>query len=237
MKAEPDHNTIAQLTLFNGRHFEHSEKSAFGISSAEKADSSSFLLGMTWGEGSSMNLLVISGSRNPNGRTASAADALIDGVRSAGGTGEKVFLPHLNVAHCRQCEDSGWGTCKAEGKCVIADDFASIVDKIADADAVAFATPVYYGDLSESLRAFLDRLRRTCEHENGKAKVEGKRAVGICVAGGGGGGGSPYCVFSLERVLSTCGFSVIDMIPARRHNLDMKLEVLKTVGKWLAESR
>ena len=181
-----------------------------------------------------MSILVISGSRNPQGQTASAADALLEGYMEAGGTGEQVFLPTAAVERCRQCDDNGWGICRTEGRCVIEDDFASIVDKIAAADAVAFANPVYFGDLSESLRAFLDRLRRTCMNESGKARVAGKRAIGICVAGGGGGG-APNCIVSLEKVLAICGFDVVDMIPARRQNLDMKLDVLRTIGKWLAK--
>ena len=39
---------------------------------------------------------------------------------------------------------------------------------------------------------------------------------------------------SLEKVLATCGFDVADVIPVRRQNLPMKLEVLRTTGKWLA---
>ena len=97
-----------------------------------------------------------------------------------------------------------------------------------------FATPVYFGDLSESMRAFLDRLRRTCMHESGKVKIGDKLAVGICVAGGGGGG-APSCVISLENYLSKCGFDVVDMIPVRRQNLDMKLSILKATGEWLAK--
>jgi len=181
-----------------------------------------------------MSILVISGSRNAQGQTARAADALLEGVKQAGGTGEQVFLPTAAIERCRQCDDTGWGICRSEGRCVIADDFAEIVDRIAAADAVAFANPVYFGDLSESLRAFLDRLRRTCMNESGKAKIAGKKAVGICVAGGGGGG-APNCTLSLEKVLATCGFDVVDMIPARRQNLEMKLEVLRAVGKWLAK--
>jgi multimeric flavodoxin WrbA len=97
-----------------------------------------------------------------------------------------------------------------------------------------FATPVYFSDLSESLRAFLDRLRRTCIHqEAGRRGLAGKPAVGICVAGGGGGG-APACAVSLEKVLATCRFDVVDMVPARRQNLDMKLGVLRATGQWLA---
>jgi len=181
-----------------------------------------------------MNILVISGSRNPNGRTASAADALLAGAAESGATGEQVFLPKLAIERCRQCDDNGWGICRSDGKCVIEDDFASIVGKIESADAVAFANPVYFGDLSESLRAFLDRLRRTCVHESGKARVAGKKAVGICVAGGGGGG-APSCTTSLDKVLAICGFDVVDVIPVRRQNLEMKQDVLRLTGKWLAK--
>jgi len=178
-----------------------------------------------------MTLLQVLGGRNPNGQTAKAAGALADGARSKGAEVEQVFLPTLKIERCRQCEDNGWGICRTEGRCTIEDDFAGVVEKIARADAVVFATPVYYSDLSESLRAFLDRLRRMCTHPDGKGKVEGKPALGLCVAGGGGGGG-PACAVSLEKVLATCGFAVVDMIPVRRQNLDMKLGVLRLTGTW-----
>jgi len=182
-----------------------------------------------------MKLMVISGSRNPEGQTAKAAEALIQGAESAGGPTELVFLPEMNIERCRQCDERGWGDCRAKGQCVVEDDLAPLVDKIRDADAVAFANPVYFGDLSESLRAFLDRLRRITRHDNGKVGITGKPAIGICVAGGGGGGG-PNCCVSMEKVLTNCGFDIVDMIPARRQNLEMKMEVLRVVGKWLADA-
>jgi len=182
-----------------------------------------------------MKVIVVLGSRNPQGQTARAANALLEGVIEGGGQGEQAFLPPLKIERCRQCEDSGWGICRSEGRCTIDDDFASLVARIREADAVVLATPVYFSDLSESMRAFLDRLRRTCMHPAGKEGIEGKLAIGICVAGGGGGG-APSCAVSLERVLSRCGFDVVDMVPVRRQNLDRKVEVLKVTGRWLAMS-
>ena len=183
------------------------------------------------GEERAMKVLMILGSRNPQGQTARAVDAFCEGAEGGGSAVERLFLPGLEMERCRQCEDSGWGICRTEGKCVIEDDFAGLVEKIVEADAVVFATPVYYGDLSESMRAFLDRLRRICTHEEGRKKVEGKPALGICVAGGRGGG-SPSCIVSLDKVLGTCGVAVVDMIPVRRQNLEYKLEVLKLTGGW-----
>jgi multimeric flavodoxin WrbA len=180
-----------------------------------------------------MDILIINGSRSLKGQTAQAAGAFMDGAVRQGATCQQSFLPRKRVERCRQCGDDGWGICRTQGKCVIDDDFAALVENIRQAGAVALATPVYFGDLSESLRAFLDRLRRTCMHPDGKTGIQGKPAVGICVAGGGGGG-APACTVSLERVLATCGFDVVDMVPVRRQNLQSKLEVLRAIGKQIA---
>ena len=180
-----------------------------------------------------MKAMIICGSRNPEGQTARAAEALRQGLADGGSGAEEVFLPTMRIERCRQCEDNGWGLCRREGRCIIEDDFAGLVAKLKDADMAVFATPVYFSDLSESLRAFLDRLRRTCVNEAGKERLAEKPVVGICVAGGGGGG-APSCTVSLERVLARCGFDVVDVLPVRRQNLEMKLGVLRTTGKWLA---
>jgi multimeric flavodoxin WrbA len=180
-----------------------------------------------------MHVTIICGSRNRSGQTAEAVQALARGLTRKGATAEQVYLPELRIERCRQCEDHGWGLCRKEGRCVIEDDFAAAVEKLRQADAVAFATPVYYSDLSESLRAFTDRLRRTCTHDAGRRSIRGKPAVGICVAGGGGGG-APACCVSLEKVLATIGFDVVDLLPLRRQNLRAKLPALEFAGEGLA---
>ncbi|MCX5642887.1 MAG: flavodoxin family protein [Candidatus Omnitrophica bacterium] len=179
-----------------------------------------------------MKTLIILGSRNPKGQTARAARAVFEGLASEGGKGEKVFLPQKKIELCRQCDINGWGICRTEGRCVIEDDFSLLVGKIRKADTVVFATPVYFSDLSESLCAFLDRLRRITRHESGKRGISDKPALGICVAGGGGRG-APACAVSLEKVLNICGFNVVDVIPISRQNLDVKLSALEAIGKWL----
>lgn len=181
-----------------------------------------------------MQILFILGSRNPEGQTARAANSCLQGVLSQKGEAKRIFLPQIQIERCRPCEDDGWGICRSEGRCVIEDDFSQTVEAIQNADAVVFATPVYWGDLSESLRTFLDRLRRITRHEAGREGIDGKPAIGICVAGGGGGG-APSCTVSLEKILRTCGFDVIDLIPVRRQNLEMKQRVLKVTGEWLTQ--
>ncbi len=190
-----------------------------------------------------MNILVLSGSRNRQGKTAQAINAICKGVNEAGGKTETIFLTELKLERCRQCNNEGWGTCQSEGQCVIKDDFAGVVEKVNSSDVVVFANPVYFGDLSESLRCFLERLRRmrfsammrTMRGAPGSPlnQVQGIPAVGYCYAGGSGMG-TVTALASMERVLQMCGFDIVDMIPARRQNLDVKLPLLEQVGRWLA---
>ncbi len=183
-----------------------------------------------------MKAIIISGSRNVAGQTAKAAAAVRQGMETGGnGQVETVFLPAMRLERCRQCDNDGWGLCRKEGRCVIEDDFAALTDQLRAADAAVIATPVYFSDLSESLRAFLDRLRRTCRHPTGQTGIKDTPVVGVCVAGGGGGG-APACCVSLEKILTTCGFKVVDMIPVRRQNLAAKLTGLEHTGSFLARN-
>lgn len=181
-----------------------------------------------------MRVLMISGSRNPEGQTATEAGAFVQGVRNQGGTVEEFYLPGMSIERCRQCEDNGWGICRTQGECVIEDDLAGLVDRIREADGLVFANPVYFSGLCESLRTFLDRLRRIAFHEQGRVGIAGKLAVGICVAGGSGNG-APECGFYLDKALKSARLDVVDMVLARRQNLEMKQSLLVKTGEWFAD--
>jgi NAD(P)H-dependent FMN reductase len=185
-----------------------------------------------------MQILILSGSRNRKGQTARAIKAIQKGIKEAKVKSETIFLPELKLERCRQCEADGWGLCRKEGRCIIEDDFAATAEKVKKADVVIFANPVYFGDLSESMRTFFDRYRRTrfkpgAAPPAGFGMSGGIPAIGICYAGGSGNG-TVSCAFFLERALQMSGFDVVDMIPVRRQNIDIKLPMLEMTGKWLA---
>lgn len=177
-------------------------------------------------------ILILSGSRNPGGRTARIINAIRKGASEAGADIGTIFLPELKLERCRQCEANGWGICRKEGKCIIEDDFASVVEKVRSAEVVIFANPVYFGDLSESMQTFLRRLRRIL-YRRENADIKKISAVGLCFAGGGGSGAVP-ALSILERNIERCDFDVIDMIPLRRQNFEAKLPALELTGRWLA---
>ena len=179
-----------------------------------------------------MKAIIILGSRSETGQTAQAVDALVEGITQGGGTAERHYLPQRHIERCRQCDEKGWGTCIKQGRCAIDDDFAALVDKMAQSDVIVYATPVYFGDLAESIRAFLDRLRRVCRHETEKLRFAGKHVLGIAVAGGSGGG-APDCTVRLQQFVTVNGMKLLDMVPVRRQNLPLKREILRLTGRWL----
>ncbi len=184
-----------------------------------------------------MKVLILSGSRNREGQTARLIKAVQKGIAGAKGESEVIFLIEKEIERCRMCDADGWGLCRRESRCIIEDDLQSIIDKVKAADAIVFANPVYFFDLSESMRSFLDRYRRTL-FKPGKSPAPGfgmaggTPAVGICYAGGSGNG-TASATFNLERILQTCGLDVVDMINVRRQNIDVKIPQLEMVGKWL----
>jgi multimeric flavodoxin WrbA len=181
------------------------------------------------------SVLGIIGSRDRGGRTARAAEALLMGAGDEGVSWDACRLPAMDMRRCRQCDEDGWGDCRRLGTCVQEDEFAGLLARLREASAAVLATPVYFSDLSESMKAFTDRLRRVCAHPASRRdRLEGKPAIGVCVAGGSGGG-AVRCALVLERVLLDCGFDVVDMIPVRRQNLDAKKPALELAGRWLAE--
>jgi multimeric flavodoxin WrbA len=180
-----------------------------------------------------MKAIIISGSRNPDGQTARAANGFLNGFVAGGGEAETVFLPTLKIERCRQCENSGWGICISDGKCVIEDDFALIAEKIQSADIVVFANPVYFADLSESLRAFLDRYRRVRWPVISNHTHKDIPVVLICVAGGSGGG-SPESLEILARIVKRAGFQIEAQVPAKRQTLEKNSADLYAIGKKLS---
>jgi len=177
-----------------------------------------------------MKVIAIQSSANQDGLTSSLAQAVIKGVDAEGGETELVHLNTLDIKPCIAC-DNGWGICRTEGVCILEDDFHGVRDKVAKADALVFATPVYFGDLSESAKVFLDRFRRV-ERGRGFKTFEGKKAIGIASAGGGGGG-AVRALYALENYLRRLGFDVFDLVPVTRFSKDHKFEMLESAGRRL----
>ena len=176
-----------------------------------------------------MNCLAIQSSPNLNGLAASLAQAVLKGVEVEGGATELIPLNQLDIKPCIACKD-GRDMCRKENTCIHEDDFEALRKKIVEADAVVFATPVYWHDLSESAKRFLDRLRR-CEARDFKT-FTGKKIIGITAAGGSGRG-AVRALYNLEDYLRRLGFEIFDLVSVTRFSKDHKLTMLVGAGKRL----
>ena len=176
-----------------------------------------------------MKCLAIQTSPNTDGLTANLAQNVLDSFNAEGGDVELLHLNHMDIKPCKTCE-RGWGSCRS-GNCILVDDFQHIREKIGEADALVFITPVYFGDLSESAKRFLDRLRRT-EAFSGYNTCHGTRVIGIAAAGGSGNGAA-RTLFNLEYYLKRIGFEIVDLVTVTKYSKDHKYQMLEQAGKRL----
>jgi multimeric flavodoxin WrbA len=171
-----------------------------------------------------MNILVISSSPNTDGLTAACAAAAIESARQAGAQAEEIRLNDLQVGMCQACND-GWGTCRQEHACQVNDDFQALHARVIEADAVVLVTPVYWGEMSESAKAFTDRLRR-CEATRGSESGLTDKPVIAVAAAGGSGNGTVTCLASMERWIQHVKGRVFDLIPVKRWTRENKLTTI-----------
>lgn len=75
---------------------------------------------------------------------------------------EIIFLGDYKINHCKGCR-----TCMDIGEelCPWNDDIPQIKSQIKEADCVIFASPVFVGDVSSSMKALIDRLAYVCHRQ------------------------------------------------------------------------
>ena len=180
-----------------------------------------------------MRVIGLNASPNEDGLTATMLSAALEGAAEAGAQAEAVHLKQHTLLACLQCEN-GWGLCRREGRCIQEDDFAALKAQMEGADAIVISTPVYFGEVSEVAKNFLDRLRR-CAFAGPQANVlKGKPVLGIAAAGGSGGG-IVSCQSILERYFNHLGLRLFDMIPVTRLTRSYKPETARAAGKAMVE--
>jgi len=93
---------------------------------------------------------------------------------------------------------------------------------------------VYWGEMSESAKAFTDRLRR-CEATRGDASSLAGKPVLAVAAAGGSGGGSITCLASMERWIQHVRARVFDLIPVNRWSREYKLVAIREAARAMVQ--
>ncbi len=100
----------------------------------------------------SKNILIISTSLRKNSNSGALAQAFANGAKNAGNNVEIISLENKKIAFCRGCF-----ACQKTGRCVIKDDASEITEKMAQADVIVWATPIYYFEMSGQMKTMIDR--------------------------------------------------------------------------------
>ncbi len=98
-------------------------------------------------------VLVITTSLRAKSNSDVLAGRLIAGAKDAGHEVEVVSLKGKEIRFCIGCL-----ACQKTQKCVLKDDTAEIAEKVKNADALVFVTPIYYYEMSGQMKTLLDRM-------------------------------------------------------------------------------
>lgn len=187
-------------------------------------------------------LIIVNATPKKDGLCYSFVETAKEAADTLGLDSEIIHLSSLSLKKCMMCYD-GWGICFKEHKCAFGDEdgFSNLQKTISDADAFVYITPVYWGDISEELKIFWDKLRR-CEStkqwngKNDSISFHKNKPSIIVATAGGGGGGIPSTFVAMERTVDQLGehtgclngtAGIFDYIAVNRWNQVYKREALK----------
>ena len=103
-----------------------------------------------------MKVLAFNSSPNMgNGATALILAPFLEGMEGAGAEVELIYVHKLNVNPCLGCF-ACW--LKTPGQCVQKDDMETIYPKLAAADTLVLATPVYVDGMTGTMKTMIDRF-------------------------------------------------------------------------------
>lgn len=106
-------------------------------------------------------ILIVSSSLRGGSNSEILAHEASRGAIDAGNDVEFINLKGKEIKFCIGCL-----SCQKTLKCVQKDDMADLIGKVQNADAIIFATPIYYYEMSGQLKTFLDRCNPLFPQEN-----------------------------------------------------------------------
>ena len=179
-----------------------------------------------------MKYLIISGNPKKDGLCHLVMNEIIRGAADGGAKTE--ILKTDGIERCRCCGD-GWGPCGEHHKCEYGDDgFGKAQETIRGADMLCMITPVYWGEVAEGLKSFMDRARR-CEFRQGGV-LSGKQVL-LVASPGGSGNGMLTCLEQMDRFCRHTGAVIFDCIGVNRWNSDYKRQAAYFAARAMAEGR
>ncbi|TCS78163.1 flavodoxin family protein [Pectinatus cerevisiiphilus] len=105
-----------------------------------------------------MKIIGVNGSPRKNKNTASLLKKALEGAQAHGAETELVNLYDLDYKGCISCFACKLKGGKSYGKCAFKDGLTPVLAKIAAADAIILASPIYFASITGMMRSFLERM-------------------------------------------------------------------------------
>lgn len=105
-----------------------------------------------------MKVIAINGSPRKNKNTATLLTNALNGASSCGAETEFIHLYDKNYKGCISCFACKLKNGKNYGRCALKDDLTPILEKVSNADAIIFGSPIYLHSVTGTMRSFLERL-------------------------------------------------------------------------------
>lgn len=100
------------------------------------------------------NIVILLGSPRKNGNSTALAKRVEQGAKDSGAIVENFYLHGMNIQFCMGCSKCREKTSKS---CVIDDDMQLLYPKLRRADAIVFASPIYWAHVSAQMKVLMDR--------------------------------------------------------------------------------
>lgn len=141
-----------------------------------------------------MKVVAVNGSPRKKGNTQELLECAVKELRAEGIEVELLSLAEQDVRPCTGCEKCY----KKVWDCPIDDDGIAVLKKMASADGLLVASPVYFGGITAQLKALVDRSVMAYTNTEFKDKVAGGLSVG-----GGKHGGQELAVWQIATFCVT----------------------------------
>lgn len=103
-------------------------------------------------------VIAINGSPRKNANTATLLNKALEGAASVGAEVEMLHLVDLKYRGCISCFACHRKGTKFRGACAMQDELTPVLAKAMNSDVLLLGSPIYLGDVSSLMRAFIERF-------------------------------------------------------------------------------
>ncbi len=127
------------------------------------------------------DIIIINGSPRKGGNSDILTEVLLESALEHGASAEKIRLVKAKVKPCLEC-----GGCDETGKCVIEDEGNELFNKIAQADYLVVASPIFFYNITSITQAMVERSQAcwVSKYLLKQGPWGGKRRKGIFISVG-----------------------------------------------------